>query len=218
MRKLIKVTAPEAVENEAVEEFAGVPVEQEEEVIDLDEIEEVLADKPKEAKKAPAKKAPAKKAAPKKKESAAKRETVKVAQPNRLTLEGLKEKESINLSDLSTAIFSHLVEQPAVTKKTVEEMVSLIFSDIIPSHMDQRHPVYLGAIRVSYSDVATRAYPSIAGLNAGNDLDTLVEAHTVARFRREIDKVTHRGRISEDKKKFVLADENGELTKRAIKL
>ena len=215
MRKLKKVTAPEAVENEAVEEFVGVPVEQEEEVIDLDEVEEVLADKP---KKAPDKKAPAKKAAPKKKDSATKRETVKVAQPNRLTLEELKEKESINLSDLSTAIFSHLVDQPAVTKKTIEEMVSLIFSDIIPSHVDQRHPVYLGAIRVSYSDVAARAYPSIAGLNAGNDLDTLVEAHTVARFRREIDKVTHRGRISEDKKKFVLADENGELTKRAIKL
>ena len=224
MRKLKKIGQPTEDLKDKVEDLVEEVNEIQEtveEAYNLDELEEEVTPKPvkkKVTKKAEPKKAPAKKATPKK--ATAKPAARQIA---RLTADELKAKDSMNMSDLTDYIYTTLADAPVLTKKAVEEMVSTIFRDIVPAHMDARHPISLGDIRVGYTDVATRAYPAITALETTkNDLYTLVEAHTVARFRREIDKVSHKGRLSEDKKTFTIAAENEdgsyELTKKTIKL
>ena len=153
------------------------------------------------------------------------RSTIKVALPNTMSLEELKAKKSVNMADLSSFIFTYLVDHQPATKKNVEEMVSLIFTDILPYHMDKEHPIRLGDLRIGYSKVSGRVYENSKlseSLEQLGEFDTYVKPHTVARFKREINKVSYRGKLSPTKKTFTLAeaDENGKLklTKKTIKL
>ncbi len=151
--------------------------------------------------------------------------TIKVALPNTMSLEEFKAKKSINMADLSSFIFTYLVDHQPATKKNVEEMVNLIFKDILPYHMDNEHPIRLGDLRIGYSKVSGRVYENSKlseNLEQLGQFDTYVKPHTVARFKREINKVSYRGKLSPTKKTFTLAeaDENGKLklTKKTIKL
>ena len=202
-----------------------------EEDLDLDAIGEVLKDEELAVKSKPvAKKAKSTKKTTTKKSKSTKskptqRTTIKVAVPTTLTAEEFKAKKSVNMSDLSAFIFTYLADHQPATKKNIEEMVSLIFTDILPSHMDNEHPIRLGDLRIGYSKVSGRVYENSKlseSLQQLGEFDTYVEPHTVARFKREINKVSHKGKLSPTKKTFTLAeaDENGKfkLTKKTIKL
>ncbi len=209
-----------------------------EEDLDLDVIEEVLKDEELAAKSKPAttkvkatKSKSTKKSTTKKAKSTSKkskttpRTTIKVAIPNTLSAKEFKAKKSVNMSDLSAFIFTYLADHQPATKKNIEEMVSLIFTDILPSHMDNEHPIRLGDLRIGYSKVSGRVYENSKlseSLQQLGEFDTYVEPHTVARFKREINKVSHKGKLSPTKKTFTLAeadkDGNLKLTKKTLKL
>ena len=148
------------------------------------------------------KKAPAKKAA--KKEPA----EPKPATVNTLTFEEAAFKENFNMTDFVNLLFTHLNEEEVVTKKVIEEFASVFFMDLIPTLLDNKSAVSLGAIRIGYTDVKQRLFKANDKLNAKEPFDTLVQPHTVARFKREIGKVALRGQASEDKKTFLT--ESGE--------
>lgn len=197
-----------------------------EEDLDLDAIGEVLKDEELAVKSKPvAKKAKSTKKSKSTKSKPTPRTTIKVAVPTTLTSEEFKAKKSVNMSDLSAFIFTYLADHQPATKKNIEEMVSLIFTDILPSHMDNEHPIRLGDLRIGYSKVSGRVYENSKlseSLQQLGEFDTYVEPHTVARFKREINKVSHKGKLSPTKKTFTLAeaDENGKfkLTNKTIKL
>lgn len=209
------------------EEESDEDTEINEEDLDLDAIGEVLNDvdsKP-VTKKPSTKKSKTTKKATSKTKTTTPRTTIKVALPNTMSLEELKAKKSVNMADLSSFIFTYLVDHQPATKKNVEEMVSLIFTDILPYHMDKEHPIRLGDLRIGYSKVSGRVYENSKlseSLEQLGEFDTYVKPHTVARFKREINKVSYRGKLSPTKKTFTLAeaDENGKLklTKKTIKL
>ena len=148
------------------------------------------------------KKAPAKKAA--KKEPA----EPKPATVNTLTFEEAAFKENFNMTDFVNLLFTHLNEEEVVTKKVIEEFASVFFMDLIPTLLDNKSAVSLGAIRIGYTDVKQRLFKANDKLNAKEPFDTLIQPHTVARFKREIGKVALRGQASEDKKTFLT--ESGE--------
>lgn len=148
---------------------------------------------PKAKKKAPAKKEPAE---------------PKPATVNTLTFEEAAFKENFNMTDFVNLLFTHLNEEEVVTKKVIEEFASVFFMDLIPTLLDNKSAVSLGAIRIGYTDVKQRLFKANDKLNAKEPFDTLVQPHTVARFKREIGKVALRGQASEDKKTFLT--ESGE--------
>ena len=116
------------------EEESDEDTEINEEDLDLDAIGEVLNDvdsKP-VTKKPSTKKSKTTKKATSKTKTTTPRSTIKVALPNTMSLEELKAKKSVNMADLSSFLFTYLVAHQPATKKNVEEMVSLIFTDILP--------------------------------------------------------------------------------------
>ena len=242
MRKLRKISTD--VEEPVVEEVATV-VEDDEDVYDLDalgeiieELEEPSQDEPveevkddseveedfeddseEEVEEEVVKPTPAPKSTPKaadRRKAVPRSGGIRVATPNRLTLDELKAKASLNMGDLSTFIYTYLADNQPVTKKNVEDLVSIIFSDLLPTQMDALKPIRLGELRVTYSDVSGRVYENsrlAESLSTLGEFDTLVESHKVARFKREINKISYRGKLSEDKKVFHVAnvDEEGNL-------
>ena len=234
MRVLRKISTD--VEEPVVEEVATV-VEDDEGVYDLDalgeiieELEEPSQDEPvkeveddsveeKEVEEEVVKPTPVSKSTPKaadRRKAVPRSGGIRVATPNRLTLDELKAKASLNMGDLSTFIYTYLADNQPVTKKNVEDLVSIIFSDLLPTQMDALKPIRLGELRVTYSDVSGRVYENsrlAESLSTLGEFDTLVEPHKVARFKREINKISYRGKLSEDKKVFHVAnvDEEGNL-------
>ena len=165
------------------EEESDEDTEINEEDLDLDVIGEVLNDvdsKP-VTKKPSTKKSKTTKRATSKPKTTTPRSTIKVALPNTMSLEELKAKKSINMADLSSFIFTYLVDHQPATKKNVEEMVSLIFTDILPYHMDKEHPIRLGDLRIGYSKVSGRVYENSKlseSLEQLGEFDTYVKPHT----------------------------------------
>ena len=243
MRVLRKISTD--VEEPVVEEVATV-VEDDEGVYDLDalgeiieELEEPSQDEPvkeveddsaveeeveddseeEEVEEEVVKSTPVSKSTPKaadRRKAVPRSGGIRVATPNRLTLDELKAKASLNMGDLSTFIYTYLADNQPVTKKNVEDLVSIIFSDLLPTQMDALKPIRLGELRVTYSDVSGRVYENsrlAESLSTLGEFDTLVEPHKVARFKREINKISYRGKLSEDKKVFHVAnvDEEGNL-------
>ena len=196
----------EPAQDESEEDFKDEIVEEEED--DSEEEEEVVKSTP--APKSTPKTANSRKAVPRS-------GGIRVATPNRLTLDELKAKASLNMGDLSTFIYTYLADNQPVTKKNVEDLVSIIFADLLPTQMDDLKPIRLGELRVTYSDVSGRVYENsrlAESLSTLGEFDTLVEPHKVARFKREINKISYRGKLSEDKKVFHVAsaDEEGNLS------
>ena len=242
MRKLRKISTE--VEEPVVEEVTTV-VEDDEDVYDLDalgeiieELDEPVQDEPKEdfkdeiveeveeveddseEEEEVVKSTPTPKSTPKtadRRKAVPRSGGIRVATPNRLTLDELKAKASLNMGDLSTFIYTYLADNQPVTKKNVEDLVSIIFADLLPTQMDDLKPIRLGELRVTYSDVSGRVYENsrlAESLSTLGEFDTLVEPHKVARFKREINKISYRGKLSEDKKVFHVAsaDEEGNLS------
>ena len=223
MRKLRKIST------EVVEEVATI-VEDEENVYDLDSLGEIIGEleecsqgEPEEeevVEEEAMKPTPVPKSTPKaadRRKAVPRSGGIRVATPNRLTLDELKAKASLNMGDLSTFIYTYLADNQPVTKKNVEDLVSIIFADLLPTQMDDLKPIRLGELRVTYSDVSGRVYENsrlAESLSTLGEFDTLVEPHKVARFKREINKISYRGKLSEDKKVFHVAnvDKDGNLT------
>ena len=234
MRKLRKISTE--VEEPVVEEVTTV-VEDDEDVYDLDalgeiieELDEPVQEEPEEEEEVVeddseeeeevVKSTPAPKSTPKtanSRKAVPRSGGIRVATPNRLTLDELKAKASLNMGDLSTFIYTYLADNQPVTKKNVEDLVSIIFADLLPTQMDDLKPIRLGELRVTYSDVSGRVYENsrlAESLSTLGEFDTLVEPHKVARFKREINKISYRGKLSEDKKVFHVAnvDKDGNLS------
>lgn len=236
MRKLRKISTE--VEEPVVEEVTTV-VEDDEDVYDLDALGEIIEELDEPVQEEPeedfedetveddseeeeevVKSTPAPKSTPKtadRRKAVPRSGGIRVATPNRLTLDELKAKASLNMGDLSTFIYTYLADNQPVTKKNVEDLVSIIFADLLPTQMDALKPIRLGELRVTYSDVSGRVYENsrlAESLSTLGEFDTLVEPHKVARFKREINKISYRGKLSEDKKVFHVAkaDEEGNLS------
>ena len=127
---------------------------------------------------------------------------------NRLTFEEAAFGKSLNMSDFVNLLFTELSGKEVITKKTIEDFASAFFTDLIPTLMDNKAPISLGALRITYGEVKQRVFPANTNLNAKVPLDVLVKTHSIAKFKREINKETVRGKLSDDKKTFTVDGTN----------
>ena len=127
---------------------------------------------------------------------------------NRLTFEEAAFGKSLNMSDFVNLLFTELSSKEVITKKTIEDFASTFFTDLIPTLMDNKAPISLGALRITYGEVKQRIFPANTNLNAKVPLDVLVKTHSIAKFKREINKETVRGKLSDDKKTFTVEGTN----------